>query len=105
VTAGVALAIIEPIALLGLDPRVMNVLYLVLGLCVVGVPISFMSAVLRRAFARNAISVLAGRLLTTDVDVVLPALREALADPTLEILYRMPNDGRYVDATGNGRQG
>jgi hypothetical protein len=66
-----------------------------------GIPVAFLLAVLRRMLTRHSIAVLAERLRsTTDVDMVLLALREALSDPELEILYWMPDTRGYVDTAG-----
>jgi hypothetical protein len=104
--AALATALSVPFELAGPpneDPR--RTYHVIHGVLLAGIPAAFLVAALRRILSRNAISVLVGRLgSTTDVDVVLPALREALTDPTLEILYWMPDTCYYIDTAGEQRQ-
>jgi hypothetical protein len=100
-----ATALSVPVAFLDVSPQFQITYATAQQFCILSIPLAFLLAVLRRMFNRDAIWVLADRLRsTTDVDMVLLALREALTDPTLEIFYWMPATGGYVDTGGTPRQ-
>ena len=85
----------------GLDPLV---LFEAQMLVIAGVPIAFLTGVLRGGFARTAtVDELADWLGTAEG--ARPALRDALAatlgDPSLELLFWLGDEHRYVDATGD----
>ena len=94
-------AIVTRIA--GLDPVGLFVAQMFV---VVGLPFAFLAGVVRGGFARTADVEELGVWLGT-ADGARPALRDALAatlgDPSLELLFWLSEDGRYVDAVGAPR--
>jgi signal transduction histidine kinase len=84
----------------GLDPIALFVAQLAV---VVGLPFAFLAGVLRGGFARTAdVDELGVWLGTADGGrpALGSALRRALGDPSLELLFWLPDSGRYVDAAG-----
>ncbi len=70
---------------------------------VVGLPFVFLAGVVRGRFARTAEVEELGAWLGSEAGA-RPALRDALAatlgDPSLELLFWLPDDARHVDASG-----
>ena len=92
--------IVQP--LLHLDPYTLFELQLAV---IAGIPIAFVTGVLRGGFARTGEIEELGTWLGT-TEGARPELREALAatlgDPTLELLFWLDQEDRYVDASGRG---
>jgi signal transduction histidine kinase len=74
---------------------------LVQGLALLAIPAAFSVAVLRRRLARAGVAdLLVGLGQSPTSEAVRAALREALRDPSLEVLYWVAEDEAYVDAAG-----
>jgi signal transduction histidine kinase len=72
---------------------------LMLAIC--AVPLGFLAGLMRASLSRaGAVSELVERL-GRERGGVRDALARALGDPTLELAYWLPEDGRYVDAAGH----
>ena len=70
-----------------------------------GIPLAFLAGVLRGGFSRTGeIEELATWLGTTDgsATTLRDALAATLGDPTLDLCFRLPDAGGYVDAAGSG---
>ena len=68
-----------------------------------GLPFAFLAGVLRGGFARTGeLEELGAWLSATDDGraTLRDALRATLGDPTLDLWYWLPEDGRYVDSAG-----
>jgi signal transduction histidine kinase len=71
---------------------------------VVGLPFAFLAGVLRGGFARTAdVDELGVWLGTAEGGrpALVAALRRALGDPSLELLFWLPDSARFVDAAGD----
>ena len=76
-------------------------LRLVQAISLLAVPVAFAGAALRRRLERGAVAdVVAGLSGAATVEEVRDRLRRALRDPSLEILYWVPEERSYVDTAG-----
>ncbi len=88
---------------LALPRALMDDVFTASGLVLLLIPIAFLATVVRRRMARAAVADLVLRIAGPGTgENVREALREALCDPSLEVLYWMPDDRVYVD--GGGRR-
>ena len=79
----------------------MFVVWMVEGIAMLAAPIAFAVVALQQRLARLAVADLVLSVGgTATPESVLHALRQALRDPDLEILYWMPQSGTHVSATG-----
>jgi signal transduction histidine kinase len=76
--------------------------FIPLTAALLGVPLAFAGAVVRRRVVRAAAADLLLRLASpATVETVRAALSDTLHDPTLQVLYRLPDSGDYVDGSGS----
>ena len=77
-------------------------LRLVHAISLLAVPVAFAGAALRRRLERGAVAdVVAGLSGAATVEEVRDRLRRALRDPSLEVLYWVPEERSYVDTAGH----
>jgi signal transduction histidine kinase len=80
------------------------VLEIIRAYAAVAVSGAFVLSAIRMRLARAAVATLASELSgSVSVEEVRDALRRALADPTLEVWYWIPDHAAYVDAAGTDR--
>jgi signal transduction histidine kinase len=100
---GLIAALLVPVGaavedLLGMSPPARYALQLVL---LGGVPVAFLLGILRGGFARTGeIDELASWLGAADRPDLARSLGRALGDPSVEIVFWLPETARYVDAAG-----
>jgi signal transduction histidine kinase len=71
------------------------------ALSLLAVPVAFAGAALRRSLERGAVAdVVVGLSGAATAEDVRDRLRTALRDPSLEVLYWVPEEGSYVDTAG-----
>ena len=86
---------------LALPRRVMDDVFTASGLVLLLIPLAFLVTALRRLMARAAVADLVLRIAGPSSGAsVQDALREALADTSLEVLYWAPAASLYVDGQG-----
>jgi signal transduction histidine kinase len=86
---------------LALPLRQMDDVFTASGLVLLLIPAAFLATVVRRRMARAAVADLVLRVASPGLgENVREALREALTDPTLEVLYWMPDDQAFVNGCG-----
>ena len=84
-----------------LPQSAMFVVWMIEGIAMLATPIAFAVVALQHRLARLAVADLVLNVGGTAApEPVQQALRRALGDPDLEILYRMPHSATYVTATG-----
>ena len=91
-------------AALGMSTRTVDTLYTLEGIALIGVPLTFLIAAARRWLARERIPRLIRALDScANPKDVQHALRDALTDPSLRLLYQVGDD--YVDTDGEPQPG
>ena len=71
---------------------------------VIALPLALLAGLLRARLALAAVGDLVIELEHTPTQGLRDALARALGDPTLELAYRLPDSGRYVDGDGSPMQ-
>ncbi len=91
------------VSVLNASPTVLRPFELIYALALVLLtPFAILVGVLRVRMARMRVAELVIRLSqTAEPRAVCNALAEALDDPTLQVCFRLPGSGDYVDADGN----
>jgi signal transduction histidine kinase len=101
VAAGVALFSYRVGKLLVDTDESVTALRLVHAIALLGVPVAFGAAALRRRLERGAVAdVVVGLSGAATLQEVRERLRQALRDPSLDVLYWVPEEGGYVDTDG-----
>jgi signal transduction histidine kinase len=101
VAAGVALGSFRIGKVLADSPESVEALRLVHAVALLAVPVAFAAASVRRRLERGAVAdVVVGLSGAATVEEVRERLRRALRDPTLEVLYWVPEEDGYVDTAG-----
>jgi signal transduction histidine kinase len=90
------------VSVLNAGPTVLRPFELVYALALIFTPFAILVGVLRVRMARMRVAELVIRLSqTAEPRAVCSALAEALDDPTLQVCFRLPGSGDYVDADGS----
>ncbi len=101
VTAAMVGAVIPIARALDVPEPTMDVLYTIAGLAILAVPGALLVAVLRRQLARTGLTTRLPQLVrSASTAEIVGVLRQALADPDLDMLLWSGEIGRYVDREG-----
>lgn len=94
------------VVLLVPSPVLSDALRAATGVAALVTPVAFLIAVLRRGMARSSVADLVLRLgERPTLDGVQQAIRTALQDPDLVVLFWLPDTAAYVDAAGRAWDG
>ena len=101
VAAGVALFSYRVGKVFADSDEAVTALRLVHAVALLAVPVAFGAAALRRGLERGAVAdVVVGLSGAATLPEVRERLRRALRDPSLDVLYWVPEEGGYVDTDG-----
>jgi signal transduction histidine kinase len=101
VAAGIALFSYRVGKAMADSDEAVTALRLVHAVALLAVPVAFAAAALRRRLERGAVAdVVVGLSGAATLPEVRERLRSALRDPSLDVLYWVPEEGGYVDTEG-----